>query len=93
MREINHKARELKLPRVEITSMKKHDQWKIGNCSATVPRHKNISVGVFFNIVKEFEPLLGEGWWRNELEDIVKRYILEFEELPAEKLDINFIEC
>ena len=28
-----------------------------------------------------------------ELEDIVKRYILEFEELPAEKLDINFIEC
>ncbi len=65
LREINHKARELQLPRVEITSMKKHDQWKIGNCSATVARHKNISVGVFFNIVKEFEPLLGEGWWRN----------------------------
>jgi len=39
-----------------------HEVWRIGECQAYVPKHRQISVGVCRNIRDDLAPELGEGW-------------------------------
>jgi hypothetical protein len=43
---------------------KRHDKLMIGEITVTVPRHREINEYTAAAILKSFERLFGEGWWR-----------------------------
>ena len=44
----------------------RHTIVTIGNLSIPIPRHRDIGDLLATHIMKEFEPVLGERWWRND---------------------------
>ena len=44
----------------------RHEYWACGGFTFAVPRHREIPKGTVEGIFKDLEPVLGEGWWREE---------------------------
>jgi hypothetical protein len=44
----------------------RHSIVTIGNLSIPIPRHRDIGDLLAMQIMKEYEPALGERWWRHD---------------------------
>ena len=42
----------------------RHEIWEVGGLRLAVPRHRDISEWTAEAILRELEPIFGEGWWR-----------------------------
>jgi len=66
LKRIRARARELGLPRGDITHAGSHDKVTVGNSFVIIPRHKEIAEMTAEGIMKSLEPTLGKDWWRND---------------------------
>ena len=41
-----------------------HEIWDVGGFRFVVPRHRDISERTAEAIMRELEPIFGNGWWR-----------------------------
>ncbi len=64
LRLLRDEAKMRGLPPVIIKHGKLHDQFICGNIVAVIPRHGDIASGTLHSILKSFEPLFGERWWK-----------------------------
>ena len=65
IRKINEKAKEKGLPKVQIHGDGKHDKLILSNLRIPIPRKREISSGTYESIMKSFEQIFGEDWWRD----------------------------
>jgi hypothetical protein len=42
----------------------RHEVWDVGGLRFSVPRHRDINEWTAEAIMRDLEPMLGEGWWR-----------------------------
>ena len=42
----------------------RHEFWQVGGVLVSIPRHRDINEWTAEGIMRDLEPLLGEGWWR-----------------------------
>ena len=54
------------LPGVTLTGGGTHDKLNLRRLRVSIPRHKEIPLGTCISIMRAFEVLFGEGWWKND---------------------------
>jgi hypothetical protein len=42
----------------------RHEFWDVGGVRLSIPRHRDINEWTAEAIMRDLEPVLGEGWWR-----------------------------
>jgi hypothetical protein len=42
----------------------RHEIWEVRGLRFAIPRHRDISEWTTESIMRELEPIFGEGWWR-----------------------------
>lgn len=42
----------------------RHEIWEMAELRFAIPRHRDISEGTAMAIMRDLEPIFGEGWWR-----------------------------
>lgn len=42
----------------------RHEFWDVGGVRLSIPRHRDINDWTAEAIMRDLEPVLGEGWWR-----------------------------
>ena len=65
IRKINSEAKRQGLPSAHLETDGKHDKLVLRSVRTPIGRHKEIPAGTAENIMKEYEQLFGEDWWRN----------------------------
>ena len=53
------------VPCVLIRQGSRHEFWDIGGVRVSVPRHRDINEWTAEAIMRDLEPVLGDGWWRH----------------------------
>jgi len=65
IRKINGEAKRQGLPNAYLETDGKHDKLVLRGVRTPIGRHAEIPSGTAESIMKEFEKLFGEDWWRN----------------------------
>ena len=42
----------------------RHEFWAVGDLRVAIPRHRDINEWTAEAIMRDLEPILGDGWWR-----------------------------
>lgn len=49
---------------LRVRQASRHEFWDVGGIRVSIPRHRDINDWTAEAIMRDLEPVLGEGWWR-----------------------------